>query len=186
MRLKNRLGLVGLCRRHLVQKGPKMSDEDGEAEDAPKKGSKLPLIVGLVLALVGGGGGFFAASSGMIGGTKTEPEEEYALEEAPPMLDILSFVALDPFVISLPGANGRGHLRFSAQLEVPPEYVSEVEAVKPRIIDVLNGYLRAVDLEDLEDPTALVRLRGQMLRRVQVVAGEGRVKDLLIMEFVLS
>jgi flagellar FliL protein len=29
-------------------------------------------------------------------------------------------------------------------------------------------------------------LRAQMLRRVQIVAGEGRIRDLLIMEFVLS
>jgi len=32
----------------------------------------------------------------------------------------------------------------------------------------------------------LLRLRSQMLRRVQVVTGEGRVRDLLIMEFVLN
>ena len=32
----------------------------------------------------------------------------------------------------------------------------------------------------------LVRLRAQMLRRVQMVTGEGRVRDLLITEFVLN
>jgi flagellar FliL protein len=31
-----------------------------------------------------------------------------------------------------------------------------------------------------------MRLRGQMLRRVQAVVGEGRVNDLLVMEFVLD
>ncbi len=53
-------------------------------------------------------------------------------------------------------------------------------------MDILNGYLRAVDVRDLEDPSALIRLRAQMLRRIQIVTGEGRVKDLLIMEFVLN
>ena len=77
-------------------------------------------------------------------------------------------------------------MRFSAQLEVPPDRVIEVEGIKPRIVDVLNGYLRAVETADLEDPAALVRLRAQMLRRVQIVAGEGRVSDLLIMEFVMN
>ena len=77
-------------------------------------------------------------------------------------------------------------MRFVAQLEVPPNYVAEVESVKPRIIDMMNGYLRAVEIAELEDPTALMRLRGQILRRVQVVTGEGRVNDLLIMEFVVS
>jgi flagellar FliL protein len=51
---------------------------------------------------------------------------------------------------------------------------------------VLNGYLRAVDAADLEDPAALVRVRAQMLRRVQLVTGEGRVRDLLVTEFLLN
>ena len=56
----------------------------------------------------------------------------------------------------------------------------------PRVLDVLNSYLRAVEVSDLEDPSALVRLRAQMLRRVQIVTGEGRVRDLLVTEFVLN
>ena len=56
----------------------------------------------------------------------------------------------------------------------------------PRIVDVMNGYLRALDAAELENPAALVRLRAQMLRRIQIVTGEGRVRDLLITEFVLN
>jgi flagellar FliL protein len=56
----------------------------------------------------------------------------------------------------------------------------------PRILDVLNTYLRAVDVRDLEQPAAIARLRAQMLRRIQVVTGEGRVRDLLITEFILN
>jgi flagellar FliL protein len=56
----------------------------------------------------------------------------------------------------------------------------------PRIVDVTNTYLRALKLADLEDSQALIRLRAQLLRRMQVVTGEGRINDLLIMEFVLN
>ncbi|MFQ1700452.1 flagellar basal body-associated protein FliL [Loktanella agnita] len=165
-----------------------MSDDAEEPEEeTPKKGSKMPLIIGLVLLLAGGGGGFFAVQSGLLGGgSESHAEAEVAEENDAPLELNVSFVPIDPLVISLPGTGGRGHLRFVAQLEVPPDHVAEVEAVKPRIVDVLNGYLRAVDLTDLENPAALMRLRSQMLRRVQVVTGEGRVSDLLIMEFVLS
>ncbi len=154
--------------------------------DNPKKGSKGPLLIGCVLALLGGGGGFFAVNSGLLGGAENAEAAEIVVEQsgAPDPLPV--FVALDPLVISLPGSNGRDHLRFAAQLEVVPNRAEEVAAIKPRIIDVLNGYLRAVEIETLEDPTALTRMRAHMLRRIQVVAGEGRVKDLLIMEFVLS
>lgn len=156
-------------------------------EDVPRKASKLPLLVGLILAVAGAGGGFFAVQSGIIGGGASK-QEEAAKTSAPDDDKALAvaFVAIDPLVISLPGTDGRTHLRFAAQLEVPPAYAAEVETIKPRIVDVLNGYLRAVDIAALEDPATLTRLRAQMLRRIQVVTGPGRVKDLLIMEFVLS
>lgn len=159
-------------------------------ENVPTKASKLPLIIGLVLALVGGGGGFFAVKSGVLGGSDNADTAQDAGRqddsETQPTAAEVAFVALEPLVISLPRSGSRTHLRFAAQLEVDPQYAAEVESVKPRIVDVLNGYLRAVDLAELEDPTALIRLRGQMLRRVQIVTGEGRVRDFLIMEFVLN
>ena len=164
-----------------------MTAEADVLQKAAKKGSKLSLLLGLVLAAAGAGGGFFSVQSGLLGGGRDQDEPEVNVASGAPIqnLDIV-FVAIDPLVISLPSAGGRDHLRFAAQMEVVPAFASEVEAIKPRIVDVLNGYLRAVELADLEDPAALTRLRAQMLRRVQVVAGPGRVTDLLIMEFVLS
>ena len=127
------------------------------APETPKKGSKLPLLIGLVLAIAGGGGGFFAVSAGLLPFAKAETAktEDAAKYEDGELDSLPQFVALDPMVISLPPGARRAHLRFA-------------------------------DLADLEAPTALMRLRAQMLRRVQIVAGEGKVKDLLIMEFVLS
>lgn len=160
---------------------------DVPADEAPPKKSKLPLILGVVLALAGGGGGFFAVSSGIIGGSAdhTHAESSHDEVEAEELPEI-AFVPLDPLVVSLPAGGASTHLRFSAQLEVSPNYIEEVEALKPRVVDVLNGYLRAVEVSELRDPSVLVKLRGQMLRRVQVVVGDGRVRDLLIMEFVLN
>lgn len=98
----------------------------------------------------------------------------------------LAYVPLDPVVVNLPRASGRQFLRFTANLEVAAPYQAEVTLIRPRIIDVLNGYLRAVDPADFEAQAILPDLRGQLLRRVQVVAGAGRVRDLLIVEFVLN
>jgi len=153
-------------------------------EEAPAKKSKMPLILGVVFALLGGGGGFMAVNMGLIGGAPSEEpvEEVVEAEEMPP----LAFVPMETLVINLPENADARHLLFTAQLEVDPEYTVEVEAMLPRVVDILNGYLRAVKLSELEDPTALIRLRAQMLRRVQVVVGDGRVRDILIMEFVLN
>ncbi len=97
-----------------------------------------------------------------------------------------NFVALDPLVVNIQDQAGGRFLRFVAEIEAEPGHAAEVEAIRPRFADVLNGYLRAVDLADLQNPQGLDLLRGQMLRRLQTVAGEGVIRDLLITEFVLN
>lgn len=155
--------------------------EDGE--ETPKKGKK-GLILGIVGALVFGGGGFYATYSSMILGPKAE-SEHVEDSHAEPVIGV-TFVELEPLTISLGKFATSRHLRFRAFLEVEPDAAAEVENLAPRILDVFNTYLRAISESELEDPASMNRLRAQMLRRVQVVAGEGNVKDLLIAEFVLN
>ena len=167
-----------------------MADEElsGEAEgEAPAKKSKMPMIIGLVLALAGAGGGFFAVSSGLILATDA-PMDEKIIEE-PILVEPLNgiaFIPLDPLIINLRQGSQAAHLRFVAHLEVDQRYESDVNLLMPRILDVLNNYLRAINLDDVEKSGALIQLRAQMLRRVQIVTGDGRVKDLLVSEFVLN
>jgi len=161
-----------------------MSEEAEVDDDGQKKKSKIPIIIGLVLALVGGGGGYFAVQSGLLFGERKEVLDD-SHEVAEPMPDV-AFVPVDPLIINLGSRSKNQFLRFRAQLEVGGGHEAEVTALMPRVLDILNGYLRAVDVKDLEDPSALIRLRAQMLRRIQTVTGEGHVKDLLIMEFVLN
>jgi flagellar FliL protein len=78
------------------------------------------------------------------------------------------------------------HLRFRGHLEVRAGQEAAVENLMPRVMDVLNSYLRALDFEEIERTSALIKLRSQMLRRIQLVVGEGRVRDLLVTEFVLN
>lgn len=161
--------------------------DDEEIEE--KKPSKLPLIIGVVLALAGGGGGFFATQSGLLGGGGEEAAaEEEKAEDAPETADLpkVAYVEVPQVTISLKPSGAVGHLRFRASLEVPPEYVDDVTGILPRVQDVMNSYLRALEPEDFEKSAALVRIRSQLLRRIKLVAGEGRVTDLLVLEFVLN
>lgn len=149
------------------------------AEPTPRR-SKMPLILGLVLAVSLGGAGFFVTHSGLLG---TSPE----VAAAPPAaLPDIAFVPIDPVTISLPESQQNDHLRFTAQLEVVSAHAAEVAVLMPRIVDVLNGYLRAVEPATLQEAGALVRIRAQLLRRIQIVTGEGRVRDLLVTEFIFS
>jgi flagellar FliL protein len=151
----------------------------------------MGLILGLVGALALGGGGFYSVYSGMLnpmalvggGGGGGHGGGD---GEASASLSGVAFVPMAPIMISLPPGASAKHLRFIGNLEVDPANAEEVTLLMPRVLDVLNTYLRAVDVRDLEQPSAIPRLRAQMLRRVQVVTGPDRVKDLLITEFILN
>lgn len=175
----------------------RMTDAVAEVPEEPAKSKKKSLIIGLVLALAGAGGGYFATASGMLpfgagtahGAEETAPGEGVATQEhvmAPAPLPDIAFVALEPIVISLNHAINAQYLRFRAQLEVDAAHKAEVETLIPRVMDVMNSYLRALEVKDFTDPIALTRLRAQLLRRIQIVTGTGRVRDLLIMDFVLN
>ncbi len=160
-----------------------MSDTAEATEEKPRRTSRLSLLVGVFLMLALGGGGFYAVYAGLILGHKEETAEDEAHAEA---LPDIAFVPVSPLVVSLGSSGGGRYLHFTSQLEVNKSAEEEVALLLPRILDVLNGYLRAVEIKELEDPTALMRLRAQMLRRVQIVTGEGRVRDLLVTEFVIN
>lgn len=162
-----------------------MTDAAVVPEEAPKKKkrSKLPLLIGLVLMLLLGGAGFYATWSGMILGGGDEVEHA---EKTPDPLPDIAFVPVEPVMVSLGPKSSANFLKLTSQLEVTKAYADEVATLMPRILDVLNSYLRAVAVEDLEDPAAMARLRAQMLRRVQIVTGEGRVRDLLVTEFIVN
>ncbi len=162
-----------------------MSDTMDAAAPAavPSKSGLKGLLVGVIAAAALGGGGFYAVYSGLVD-SLTAPSP--GARQAATVLGEVAFVPMDPITISLPPGSASRHLRFTGQLEVAPAHAAEVSALMPRILDVLNTYLRAVEVRDLEDPAAAMRLRAQMLRRVQIVTGEGRVRDLLVTEFVMN
>ncbi len=168
----------------------------------------LLLILGLgagfgvvrgVLPILGGAGGQSAASDAH---PAADTQETATAAHAAPTGETASghgvatdghatpsgpvFVPLAPILVMLPPGSGPHHLRFVAQLDVEPAHADEVSVITPRIIDAFNAYLRAVEVNELQDPAALLRLRSQLLRRAQVIAGVGMVNDLLVMEFVLN
>ena len=175
-----------------------MSEAKDETGDEPvRKGkSKLLLIAG-VLALVAGGGGFFAVYSGLLvlpfggggeAGRATAAGHggeagDHARARAP--VEPGAYIHLEPLILSLGPQSESEHLKITLTLEVGLGREAEVEAVMPRVIDILNGFLRAIDEREFELPRSMERLRAQMLRRVKLVTPEGAVRDLLIQEFVL-
>ncbi len=165
-----------------------MTDATAEQAETPEKSGKKGMIIGMILALAGAAGGYFLTTSGLLpfgGATAAVEADGMGNSEAIKALPQVGFIDLPPVIISVNAGDSR-HLKFHAQLEVNNDHIAEVEKMKPRIMDVLNGYLRALEVSDLEDSLALMRIRGHLLRRIEIVVGEGRVRDVLVMEFVLN
>ncbi|MES0825726.1 flagellar basal body-associated FliL family protein [Ruegeria sp. SCP11] len=165
-----------------------MTDATTEQGEATEKSGKKGIVIGMILAVTGAAGGYFLTTSGRLpfgGKPAVEEAENKHQTKAVKALPQVGFIDLPPLIVSVNAGDSR-HLKFHAQLEVNSEYAADVEKMKPRIMDILNGYLRAVEVSDLEDSLALMRIRGHLLRPIEIVVGEGRVRDVLVMEFVLN
>lgn len=152
----------------------------------------MPVLLGVILAAAGGGGGFWAVTSGPLAPETTPTDTDMAASEADDggysemAPASVAFIELETLVISLGAAESNRNLIFTAALEVRPEHLEEVVQLTPRVMDVLNSYLRVISISELSEPTSLGRLRAQMLRRIQVVTGTGRVRDLLVTQFLVN
>ncbi|MEM7487492.1 MAG: flagellar basal body-associated FliL family protein [Pseudomonadota bacterium] len=161
-----------------------MADAEDVKEDEAKTGPGLKLWLGvLVLAAALGGGGFYATYSGLLAGPS---ETAHADDHGEGYAEGPQFVELDPLQISVGGEGSIRQLRFRAYLQLGEGDARAVTDVQPRILDIFSTYLRALPPATLEDPTALLRVRSQLLRRVQLLTGPDAVDDLLIIDFVIA
>jgi len=157
-----------------------------EGDQTPAKRSKLPLLIALVLFLAASAGGFFATFSGvlsvasLIGGKMSENDAMQVAAISTP-----TYVSLGEIIVPLGPDAKAEFLLMTSEIEVAPEDVSTFEALLPRIQDLFNTYLRAVEARDLEQPNATMRLRDQLLRRLRVIAEPASPRDLLFTSFIL-
>mgnify|MGYP001824580303 CR=1 FL=1 len=148
-----------------------MSDATAEDTAPPARKSGTSILIGLILAIVGGLGGY-VLTSGLVdlgGGHHTGASDD------------TDFVPIEPMTVLLGHSGERRYLRFTAQLEIDPSHKDQVTKLLPRVVDVLNTYLRSLSMSDVEDPSSLLTLRSQMRRRIDLVVGGGAVRDLLVM-----
>lgn len=162
-----------------------MTDASIPTPDGAQTTKKKLVLLSVLAALIGGIAGFYATNSRMILDTLSWESRESPTDTTRGIPDV-SYIEIDQITISInPISQGR-HLIFRTQLEVPSGQEEYVRSSLPRIVDVMNGYLRALEVKDLESPAILPRIRAQLLGRIQIVIGSDNINDLLVMEFVIK
>jgi flagellar FliL protein len=163
---------------------------DGAEGDAPKKrfGKKFLLIAGagaLVLVLGLGAGAYFFFFSGSNDSHKTKMA---AGGTAPLVAPQVAFFDMPDIVVNIQTADGTpAYLKLSVSLELDAaDEKPGLQALMPRIVDQFQSYLRELRVDDLRGSAGVMRLKEELLRRINVAAAPFSVRDVLLKEMIVQ
>ena len=171
-------------------------DEDvggaGRRASARKRlsGKKLILFVILpVLLVVGAAAGlwFSGALSPLTGGGEKEAAAPAAMANAP-QAGVPTYWDLPDILVNLRTDGPRPQfLKISISLELDrPEDRAAIERVMPRVTDTFQVYLRELRADQLQGSAGLIRLREELLSRINAAVRPARVKDVLFKEMLIQ
>lgn len=150
---------------------------------------KMKLIVGggLLVVLLGGGAGFyFLMPSGE--DAQTAETAKKPLEPANLPTAETTFFDLPDIIVNIQTPdNTPAYLKLSVALEIEqPDAKPLVEPVLPRVIDQFQTYLRELRVEDIRGSAGVMRLKEELLRRVNLALAPLPVRDVLLKEMIVQ
>jgi len=164
---------------------------DGEPKQGFVKkllGNKKLLIIaaaGLLLVLGGGGAGlyFFVFSAPKADATRTANAEPVPV--TPPQV---AFYDVPDIIVNIQSADGSpAYLKLATSLELNnADEKAGMTALMPRIVDQFQGYLRELRIDDLKGSAGVLRLKEELLRRINVAAAPYHVRDVLLKEMIVQ
>lgn len=179
-------------------------DEEGE-DGEKKKGGGLKKIIIIVLALVIlGGGGYFAYTMFFAGGDEPPPAAKPAQGEAKPgeaqgqagqptgdkaAADNpeASVYPLDPFIVNLSDPTGNRYLKVKLALDLSSKALAdEVQKKIPRIRDAVLLLLSSKSFNEIASVEGKLKLRSELLHRINQALTKGRVSTLYFTDFVVQ
>lgn len=85
------------------------------------------------------------------------------------------------------GGEGTSFLQARIALEIDREsFRADIDVKMPRILDEFNVYMRELRPEDLDGAAGIIRLKEELLMRINQAVAPTRVKDVLFLEFLVQ
>ncbi|WP_159710225.1 flagellar basal body-associated FliL family protein [Geminicoccus flavidas] len=186
-----------------------MADKAKEPAAAAEKaggGRGKLMMFGLIglLALAGAGGagaylmGLFSTAPPAAAAALPDPAAGTTEEVAPtpaagehdaaPAAPKVIFVDLPDVLVNLSSDSKRMRfLKLRLAVEVSSQATADtVVQYTPRIMDSFQLYLRSLTVDDLGGPSALHRLKQEMLARINLALDPGRIDDVLFKEMLVQ
>ena len=156
-------------------------EEAGEGAPAKRKlsGKVLVLYIALPLfVLIGAGVGVYM--SGLLGGGEAAHEEEHVVVEP-------VFYDLPDFLVNLSGEAPQHFLKMKVTLQITDaEAAKRLDAEMPRILDALQMFLRELRPEDVQGSAGMLRVKEELMRRINLAIQPPVVTDILFREVIVQ
>ena len=158
-----------------------MADDELDEIDVPKK-SKLPLILGVVSALMLGGAGGFGASmmlgkdaeaSADGGEAEVDPETGEPIPDGPS--EARAVVDLGSMTINLRGGGGGRVVRMDVKLEASESFEASITAREAELRNTIIMVVSDYGYADLEGLDGKVRLQDEILARINGLMSPERI-----------
>jgi flagellar FliL protein len=166
---------------------PPPASKPDETEETPAKkpgtGKLILLAAPVALLLVVAGLWFSGILPRVLGMEKHDAHMEEAAKPVPP-----SYVDVPEMVANL-NSNLRkpSYIKLTARIEVPnPADVDKVKAAMPRVVDLMQTYLREMRPEELRGSAGTYRLREELLVRAAAAAAPAKVSDVLFTQMLVQ
>lgn len=171
-----------------------MAGKKGQATDGKKKGGLMKKLLFLILLLgVLGGGGFAGwkyfwlprqAAQEAPDQAAQNPAEEKRVE-VPPASGQL--VTLDSLVVNLADPMGRRYLKTTLDVEViDSAAAADLATAMPKVKDTLLLLLSSKSFEDIGSMDRKLELKNEIVDRLNLILGKGRVLNIYFTEFVVQ
>ena len=181
----------------MAKKAAPIADAEDEKPDgevagaAPKRllarflSKKMLMIVVPALLLVVGGGG---AGAYFFLFKKSDTSETARADEVPLTPPKVAFSDMQDILVNIQSNDGTpAYLKLGVSLELDDEsQKAAIAPLMPRITDQFQAYLRELRLDDLKGSAGVLRLKEELLRRVNVAAAPYHVRDVLLKEMIVQ
>jgi flagellar protein FliL len=167
------------------------AEAQGEGDAAPKKGfkrflsKKILMIAAPALVLVLGGAG--AGTYFLL--LKPHAADKAQLADAPPLTPPqVAFSDVPDILVNIQSNDGTpAYLKLSLSLEMDNDLEKTgMTALMPRLVDQFQSYLRELRIDDLKGSEGVLRLKEELLRRVNTAAAPYKVRDVLLKQMIIQ